>query len=107
VFAVAAISLMIHLAIEKTIFNKFLHVNVPFPFRSHSLSKNQILAYGGMFLSMGVAFYFRDYTFNVLGITAADANLSVSWLLSTVFLFRIFVLIAVYNEQQTDEKIPN
>lgn len=94
-----AISTAIYLSIKKIIFNRFLNIKVPSPLRFHLSIGNRIIVNGCIAFSMGMSFYFRDYTFYALNISEADPGLSVSWLLSTVFLFRIFVLIAIYNEK--------
>lgn len=94
-----AISTAVYLSIRNIVFNRLLNIKDPIPFNYPLSTGNAIIVYGCIFFSVGISFYFRNYTFYVLDIFEADPSLSVSWLLSTVFLCRVFVLIAVYNER--------
>lgn len=98
--ATLVLSLSVHVLVDRIVFKRWTSVANWVPAEPRLGLVNSSVAYLSIGVSMFVAFYFRDVVVDIFPPAAADPRVAVSWMLATVFLIRIFLLIAASNEKR-------
>jgi len=91
-------SMAVYFFVKIIIFEKVLRVSTQHLYRNKLSVMSTIALYLSLGISIFISFYFRDVIVDIYHPAGGDPRIAVSWMLGTIFLVRIFFLIAAYNE---------